>query len=69
MKKTDIKDIAEIKGVSSVELSPDGKTAVYSVVTPDLKKNKYNTDLWKFNVDDKKTVRLTYSGNNIGFVF
>ena len=69
MKKTDIKDIAEIKGVSSVELSPDGKTAVYSVVTPDLKKNKYKTDLWKFDVDDKKPVRLTHSGNNSAFIF
>ena len=69
MKKTDIRDIAEIRTVSSVELSPDGKTAVYSVVSPDLEKNRYNTDLWKFDVDIKKTIRLTHSGNNSSFVF
>ena len=69
MQKTDIKDIAEIRCGSSVELSPDGKTAVYSVVTPDLKKNKYNTDLWKVDIKSKKTSRLTYSGNNSAFAF
>lgn len=69
MQKTDIKDIAEIRCGSSVELSPDGKTAVYSVVTPDLKKNKYNTDLWKVDIRTKKSSRLTYSGNNGAFAF
>ena len=69
MQKTDIKDIAEIRCGSSVELSPDGKTAVYSVVTPDLKKNKDNTDLWKVDIRTKKSSRLTYSGNNSAFAF
>ena len=69
MQKTDIKDIAEIKCGSSVELSPDGKTAVYSVVTPDLEKNKYKTDIWKLDVETLESVRLTHSGNNDAFAF
>ena len=69
MLRTEIKDIAEIRCGSSVELSPDGKTLVYSVVKPDLKKNKNLTDLWKYDIDNKSGLRLTHSGNNGAFAF
>ena len=69
MRGTDIKDIAEIRCGSTVELSSDGRTAVYSVVTPDLEKNKYNTDLWKLDIETETCVRLTHSGNNSAFAF
>lgn len=66
--------------IGEMQVSPDGKTVLYSVTRYDIKANKGNTDLFLLNLSDGKTLRITStdesesnprwhpSGNQIGFL-
>lgn len=66
--------------IGEIQVSPDGKTVLYSVTRYDIKANKGNTDLFLMNLADGKTIRLTAtdesesnprwhpSGKQIGFL-
>ncbi len=54
-----IEDFYRIKGVSEVQISPDGKTAVYVVSTSDLPRAKRASHLWVMDVDGKNARQLT----------
>ena len=52
-------DLAKIKTVSDPQRSPDGKWVAYVVRTPDVEKDKSDSDLWMVSWDGAQTVRLT----------
>ena len=46
-----IEDLYRVKGVSSVSLSPDGKTVCYTASSSDLKNQKSGSDIYIMNAD------------------
>ena len=54
-------DLYKIKKVSDPRISPDGKWIVYTVSVPNLKANKYNSDIWLIPVVGGTPRQLTAS--------
>jgi len=52
-------DLAKLKSVGDPQRSPDGKWVAYVVRTPDVEKDKFDSDLWMASWDGTQTVRLT----------
>lgn len=50
-----IEDLYRVKGVSSVSLSPDGKTVCYTASSSDLKNQKSGSDIYIMNADGSHT--------------
>ncbi len=57
-------DLAQIRGVSDPQISPDGAWVAYSVRTTDFTEDKNDTDIWMTSWDGKESVRLTRSKNS-----
>ncbi len=66
MSKVEIKDIFEIKSVSTPTVLPDGEGATYSVTYLDEESNDYVTNLFKF--DGKESTQISYSKERISNV-
>ncbi|MCH9621712.1 MAG: Dipeptidyl-peptidase 5 [Chlamydiia bacterium] len=63
-------DVFQIKNISNVDISPDGKEVLYAVTTPQVEDgaNHYLTQIWRGKVDDPKshyqfTTDNTYSSS------
>ena len=54
-----IEDLYRIKSISDVHLSPDGKTTVYAVSTPDLARAKRPTQIWLMDADGRNARQIT----------
>ncbi|HEX8185778.1 MAG TPA: DPP IV N-terminal domain-containing protein, partial [Blastocatellia bacterium] len=54
-----IEDIYRIKSISDVHISPDGKSIVYSVATPDLPRAKRVTQIWVMDIDGRNARQIT----------
>lgn len=50
-----IEDLYRVKGLSSVSLSPDGKTFCYTASSSDLKNQKSGSDIYIMNADGSHT--------------
>lgn len=50
-----IEDLYRVKGLSSVSLSPDGKTVCYTASSSDLKNQKSDSDIYIMNADGSHT--------------
>jgi dipeptidyl aminopeptidase/acylaminoacyl peptidase len=46
-----IEDLYRIKSVSDLDISPDGKSILYTVGTPDLARAKRTSQIWMMNAD------------------
>lgn len=57
-------DFFDIGGMSSVQLSPDGKQAVWLETRWDKELDKSQRDLWQVNTKSKKTTRLTFTNES-----
>lgn len=57
-------DFFDIGGMSSVQLSPDGKRAVWLETRWDKELDKSQRDLWQVNTKNKKTTRLTFTNES-----
>ena len=57
-------DFFDIGGMSSVQLSPDGKQAVWLETRWDKELDKSQRDLWQVNTKNKKTTRLTFTNES-----
>ncbi|RTR37217.1 S9 family peptidase [Shewanella canadensis] len=57
-------DFFDIGGMSSVQLSPDGKRAVWLEARWDKELDKSQRDLWQVNTKNKKTTRLTFTNES-----
>jgi len=56
-------EFAKFKVITGLDLSPDGRTVVFSVKRADLKKRKYWSDLW-WSRDSHPAVRITHGDCN-----
>jgi dipeptidyl aminopeptidase/acylaminoacyl peptidase len=54
-----IEDLYRIKSISDVHLSPDGKSIVYALSTPDLARAKRPTQIWLMDADGRNARQLT----------
>src|ERR1700742_2372127 len=54
-----IEDLYRVKSVSDVHFSPDGKTIVYTVSTPDLPRAKRTTQIWLMDADGHNARQIT----------
>jgi dipeptidyl aminopeptidase/acylaminoacyl peptidase len=57
----DLDDLARLRDVSHVQISPDGARVAYAVRAPDLEKDRNDTDIWMTSWDGSQTSRLTTS--------
>ncbi len=64
MQKMTIEDIGRIKNAGNVVISPDGKHAVFTVNTPDVKKNGYDYNLWLYDMESGEASQLTFLGKD-----
>ena len=64
-----IEDLYRVKGVSSVSLSPDGKTVCYTASSSDLKNQKSGSDIYIMNADGSHTKALTEDGKSSSAVW
>ncbi len=63
-----VDDLVRLKRVSQPALSPDGKTAVFSVRDTDMDANRGRTDLWSLDIATKgaQPRRITSHPENDG---
>ena len=54
-----IEDLYRIKSIGDVHLSPDGKTIVYTVSTPDLARSRRTTQIWLVDADGRNARQIT----------
>ncbi|MFB0565262.1 MAG: prolyl oligopeptidase family serine peptidase [Candidatus Aminicenantaceae bacterium] len=54
-------DLYQIKRISEPQISSDGKWIAYTVSVPNLKENRFNSDIWLIPVSGGKPVQLTTS--------
>lgn len=60
-----VEDLYELKSVYNPQISPDGKSVVYTVRETKKIENDYETQLFMLDLETKKTKQLTYyKGNN-----
>jgi len=65
-----IEDLYKIKSLSDVNVSPDGKTVLYTVSTPDLPRGKRVNHVWLMNADStnaRQLVRTTRASIHLPF--
>ena len=55
-----IEDLYKIKGISGIQISPDGRSIVYAITTSDLARAKRATHIWIAGVDGKNPRQLTF---------
>ena len=54
-----IEDLYKVKSVSSVHVSPDGKSIAYAVTTSDLPRAKQTTHIWMMDADGSHARQMT----------
>ncbi len=54
-----IEDLYRIKSVSDVHISPDGKSIIYAVSTPDLTRAKRTSHIWMMDIEGRNNRQLT----------
>ena len=56
-----IEDLYRIRGIDELHLSPDGRTVLFALTTPDFPKAKRSKHLWIMDADGKNAHQITYS--------
>ncbi len=57
-------DLARIERISDPQISPDGKSVVYQVTTPDLDANRNASNIWMIPTDGGPAVQMTRTGRD-----
>ena len=63
MKKIEINTFLDFQFVSNPSFSPDGKHIAFVVSQADKTDNNYKGNLYVYNMDSKKVVKLTSGGD------
>ncbi len=63
MNSLKLTDFLDYQYLSALELSPNGKQAVFAVSKADLEENNYRNNLWLYNCESGKISRLTAMDN------
>jgi dipeptidyl aminopeptidase/acylaminoacyl peptidase len=53
-----IEDLYRIKSISDVRISPDGKSVIYAVSTPDLARAKRENQIWMMDIDGRNARQI-----------
>src|SRR5580698_6116798 len=61
-----LEDYFRFPRVGDMHLSPDGRTVVFTVGTPDLGKAKLPTHIWTMDADGTNTRQITYGDSSEG---
>jgi dipeptidyl aminopeptidase/acylaminoacyl peptidase len=56
-----IEDLYRVKSVSDLQISPDGKSAAFTVTTSDLTRAKRSSHIWRMDLDGRNLRQLTFS--------
>lgn len=67
MKKITAETLMEFRFPGSPRISPDGTMTAMLVKQPDMKENKYISDIWVYDHQTKETVHLTAKGSVADF--
>ena len=67
MQKVTMQDFEQIRCLSQVAFSPNGKAAAYGVSQPSLKENSYLSYIWV--LEDGISRKLTAGGEESGFLW
>jgi len=59
MEKLALEDFTKYKFISNTKFSPDGKNLAFVVSEMDVDENKYLSNIWLYNVDNKTINKLT----------
>src|SRR5258708_39500404 len=54
-----IEDLYNVKGISDVHISPNGKHIVYAITTSDLPRAARSTHVWIIDIDGQHKPQLT----------
>lgn len=55
----ELEDLYRVKSISDLHVSPDGKTIIFAVATPDLARARRLTHIWGMDIDGKNAHQLT----------
>lgn len=69
MERITLEDVTNIKCVSEVQVSPDGRYAAYVVTSQNKEKNTYINDIFCTDLKSGDVRQLTHDGNSSGFIF
>jgi len=56
-----IEDLYRVKGISDLRVSPGGNSAIFTVTTSDLARNKRTGHIWRMDVDGRNLQQLTFA--------
>ena len=56
-----IEDLYRVKGVSDIQISPDGKSVIYTLTTSDLARAKRVSHIWMMDIDGRHARQITQS--------
>jgi dipeptidyl aminopeptidase/acylaminoacyl peptidase len=54
-----IEDLYQVKSISDVHISPDGRSVIYVVSTPDLPRAKRISQIWMMDIDGRNARQIT----------
>jgi dipeptidyl aminopeptidase/acylaminoacyl peptidase len=57
-------DMERLERIADPQISPDGKSVVYQVTTPDMDGNRNATNIWMISTSGGPTIQLTRSGHD-----
>jgi len=60
MEKLALEDFTKFKFVSNTKFSPDGKNLAFVVSEMDVDENKYLSNIWLYNIDNKNDQQTYY---------
>ncbi|MCF0150671.1 MAG: hypothetical protein HUJ80_04590, partial [Firmicutes bacterium] len=69
MKKITAETLMEFRFPSSPRISPDGTMTALLLKQPDMKANKYVSDIWVYDHETANTYQLTSKGNVADFTW
>jgi len=69
MEKLALDEFTKFKFISSTKFSPNGKNLAFVVSEMDADENKYLSNIWLYNVDNKKFKKLTTFNQESSFVW
>lgn len=69
MKKLQLDDFTKYKFLSGIALSPDSKLACFVVHESNVEENKYDSNLWIYNLETEKSSRLTGFNRESNFLW
>ncbi|GAB6110021.1 alpha/beta hydrolase family protein [Fusibacter bizertensis] len=69
MEKLELKDMTKYKSLSGIKYAPDGKNIGFVLHEMDEKNNTYLSNIYMYNLEKEKSIKLTSGNKESSFVF